>query len=91
MGKTHVEQEEFEQQIRDAETVVTVGGTYQHYKGADKLYTVLGIAVNEADNVPTVIYQAEYSKRLTFLRPVTSWLESVEWNGETIPRFKLVK
>lgn len=90
MGKTHIEQEVLEQQIEDAETVVTVGGTYQHYKGADKLYKVLGIAVNEADEVLTVMYQAQYGKRLTFLRPVNVWLENVDWNGETVPRFKKI-
>ena len=90
MGKTHIEQEVLEQQIRDAETVVTVGGIYQHYKGADKLYKVLGIGVTEADETLSVIYQAQYGKQLTFLRPVTSWLETVDWNGETVPRFKQV-
>lgn len=90
MGKTHTEQIELERQIKDAEAVIRVGGTYQHYKGADKLYKVLGIAVNEADEVLTVIYQAQYGKHLTFLRPVTSWLETVEWNGEPVPRFKKI-
>src|SRR4051812_41042431 len=90
MGKTHIEQEVLEQQVKDAEVVVIVGATYQHYKGADKLYKVLGVGVTEADNTSCVIYQAQYGKQLTFLSPVTSWLDTVDYNGETVPRFKKI-
>ena len=91
MGKTHQEQLALAQQISAAEKLVTIGGTYVHYKGADKLYTVLGLGFIEADNTLCVIYQAQYDQRLAFLRPLSVWLETVEWNGTTVPRFSLIR
>jgi len=87
MGRTHIEQTELEKQIKAAEKLVTVGGIYVHYKSADKVYKVLGLGFLEANDELCVIYQAQYGKRLTFLRPITVWLETVEWNGQTVPRF----
>lgn len=67
---------------------VEVGAIYRHYKQQD--YTVLKLAINEADNQITVVYQARYGKGLVFLRPLTSWLEIVEYEGKTTPRFTKV-
>jgi hypothetical protein len=87
MGKTHDEQEALAKQIEDAKTLATIGGHYRHYKGADKIYEVIGLGFIEATDELCVIYQAQYGERLTFLRPLTIWLERVVWNGETVPRF----
>lgn len=90
MGKTHQEQTVLAAEVARAKTKVTIGATYQHYKGVDKLYTVLGLGFVEATNELCVIYQAQYGKQLTFLRPVTVWLETIEWQGQTVPRFKKI-
>lgn len=90
MNDEHKTDEELQREIDDASTVVTVGGRYQHYKGADKLYTVTGLGFLEATNEICVIYHAEYNAGHTFIRPLTVWLETVDWNGETAPRFKKV-
>ncbi len=90
MGKTHKEQLELAQDLSDAQTRVTVGATYWHYKGKDKIYEVIGLGFTEATNELCVIYQAQYGERLTFLRPLSSWLERVEWDGKTVPRFTKV-
>jgi hypothetical protein len=37
-----------------------------------------------------VIYHANYNAGHTFIRPLTVWLEEVEWKGQTVPRFKKV-
>lgn len=90
MGKTHKEQIELAKEVAAAEEKVTIGARYQHYKGADKIYEVLGLGFLEATNELCVIYKACYDQELTFLRPVTSWLEFVEWEGKTVPRFTKV-
>lgn len=90
MGKTHKEQLELAVELAEAKAKVTVGATYQHYKGADKLYEVLGLGFMEADNELCVIYRALYGEELTFLRPVSVWLETVKWKDKTVPRFTKV-
>jgi hypothetical protein len=50
-------------------------------------YKVKDIVIQEADNEPCVIYQAEYGKLLTFSRPVRVWLEKVEFEGNVVQRF----
>lgn len=87
MGKSHTEQLELKQLLADIKKDIAVGARYVHYKGTDKVYEVTDIAFMEADNTPCVIYKAQYGEQLTFIRPVSSWIETVEWQGTTIPRF----
>lgn len=87
MGKTHKEQLELAEEIENAKSKVTVGAKYWHYKGKDKVYEVIGLGFLETNDELCVIYQAQYGGRLTFLRPVTIWLEQVEWEGKKVPRF----
>lgn len=90
MGKTHKEQLELKAELSEAAKVITVGAHYQHYKSAEKIYTVVGLGFLEATNELCVIYQAEYDERLTFIRPLNVWLEHVEWKGKFVPRFKKI-
>ena len=87
MGRTHREQVELAKEIEDAKSKVAIGSKYWHYKGRDKVYEVIGLGFLEANDELCVIYQAQYGERLTFLRPLTIWLEQVEWEGKTVPRF----
>jgi hypothetical protein len=87
MGKTHKEQIELSRELDNAKTKVIIGSKYRHYKGADKIYEVIGLGFLEATNEICVIYQAQYDKRLTFIRPLSIWLEHVEWESKTVARF----
>lgn len=87
MGKTHQEQLELAKEIETAKAKVTIGAQYYHYKGRGKVYEISGLGFIEATNELCVIYQAQYGERLTFLRPLSVWLEKVEWEGRTVPRF----
>ncbi|MDB5184664.1 MAG: hypothetical protein JWN38_472 [Candidatus Saccharibacteria bacterium] len=87
MGRTHKEQLELKKEIEDAKSKVTIGARYRHYKGKDKVYEIIGLGFLEATDELCVIYQAQYGEKLTFLRPLNIWLEQVEWEGETAPRF----
>jgi len=90
MGKTHKQQLDLAREIEYAKNKVTVGATYWHYKGRDKVYEVIGLGFLEATDELCVIYQAQYGERLTFLRPLAIWLENVEWEGGTLPRFNKI-
>ncbi|HEX6258262.1 MAG TPA: DUF1653 domain-containing protein [Candidatus Saccharimonadales bacterium] len=86
MGK-RLSQAELQQRLDDAASAVNVGKQYRHYKG--NLYSITGVAIIEATNEPAVIYKAQYGKGLQFIRPIKDWTMTVEWQGETVPRFRL--
>jgi hypothetical protein len=83
----HISESELSKRIDEAKLSVEIGGLYTHYKNPDRLYKVLGVAVTEADDTPCVIYQALHGEKITFVRPVKSWVEVVKARGELVPRF----
>ena len=91
MGRTHKEQLELKKEIETAKSKVTIGAQYYHYKGQDKVYQIIGLGFLEATDELCVIYQAQYGEKLIFLRPLTIWLEKVEWEGKTVSRFTKIQ
>lgn len=63
---------------------IDIPGTYVHYKDPTKTYTTRKFVIIEATEEVGIEYQANYGPHLTFVRPVTKWLESVDG----APRFK---
>jgi hypothetical protein len=51
---------------------------WQHYQGS--CYRVLGVAVNEADQTPLVVYRHDGSG-CVFARPLKEWSEPMEGDG----------
>jgi len=68
---------------------ITLGGTYKHYKG--KYYLVLKIARHSETLEEFVVYQLLYGDFSIWIRPVLIFLETVEVDGKTVPRFSLLK
>ena len=62
-------------------------GIYRHYKG--QRYRVLGVAHHSETEEALVIYQALYGERGLWVRPMRMFNESVELNGQSVPRFAL--
>ena len=77
--------QELAQRLKNAAKQVKVGAIYTHYK--NKTYKVISLALLEATTEPCVIYQEQHGERLTFVRPLTNWLETVDHHGKTVPRF----
>jgi len=73
------------QRLADAAALVTVGATYMHYK--HQPYKVLNLAIADDGNEICVVYQMLYGSGLTFIRTISNWTETVEVNGQTVPRF----
>lgn len=90
MSNEHKTQSEILAEIEAAKSKIGIGAKYVHYKDPSKTYIVKGFGTLEADDSICVIYEAQYGDKLTFIRPVTSWLETVEWQGKTMPRFKKI-
>lgn len=67
-------------------------GTYRHYKGG--VYDVLDIACHTETLEWYVVYQSYERKKRglpsIWVRPYTMFIEEVELNGETKPRFEKV-
>ena len=66
-------------------------GKYQHYKG--NFYQVLGVARHSETTEEMVMYQAlyEFGKDVVWVRPLSMFLESVEFDGKIVPRFRFVE
>lgn len=63
-------------------------GRYRHYKGKD--YLVLGVARHSETEEELVVYRTDYGDRGLWVRPKAMFLETVEVEGRTVPRFLFV-
>ena len=71
-------------------------GKYRHYKESTHLYEVIGFARHSETHEEMVIYKAHYhseqfGSQCVWVRPRAMFLEDVEYNGMTVPRFQFVE
>jgi len=69
-------------------------GKYQHYR-TEKLYEVIGVARHSETHEEMVIYKAlypcdEFGNNQVWARPKAMFLEQVEHQGQSVPRFQWV-
>ena len=64
-------------------------GRYRHYKGNN--YEVIGVARHSETEEPLVVYRPLYGAGDLWVRPLAMFVESVQLNGETVPRFQRQK
>jgi len=69
--------------------VAITPGRYRHYKGNE--YTVLGIARHSETLEELVVYRQEYDDRGLWVRPAAMFAETVEVDGQTVPRFAFLR
>ena len=60
-------------------------GIYRHFKGG--LYRVLGVARHSETLEELVVYQSCVDASQLWVRPLSMWNETVEWDGQKIRRF----
>ena len=63
-----------------------VPGRYRHYKG--KLYELIGAARHSETLAPMVVYRPLYGEGALWVRPHAMFFESVQVEGQTLPRFQ---
>ena len=63
-------------------------GRYRHYKGNE--YTVLGVARHSETLEELAVYRQEYGERGLWVRPAAMFAETVEVEGQTVPRFRRI-
>ncbi len=76
--------------LDDAARHVMVGELYSHYKNPGQTYRVINLVINEADNGVSVVYQAQYGSKLTFVRPLHIWQSTIKYKDQTVNRFTLL-
>jgi len=64
-------------------------GVYEHYKGG--LYQVLEVARHSETEEFLVVYRTLYGDYSMWVRPLDMFQQSVEVDGEVVPRFRLVE
>lgn len=64
-------------------------GIYQHFKGGR--YEVIGVAKHSETLDGFVVYRELYKEKGLWIRPVAMFLETIERDGKTVPRFKYIK
>lgn len=86
----HISHDELNQQIAEASKLVKIGAVYKHYKYPERNYLVEKICVQEATQKICIVYKdRNFVNAPSFVRDLDSWLETVEWQGKTVPRFVL--
>jgi len=63
-------------------------GRYRHYKGGE--YEVLGVVRHSESLEALVLYRPLYNETGLWVRPLAMFVEQIEINGRTQPRFALV-
>lgn len=63
-------------------------GIYRHYKG--NLYHVIGVGRHSETSEEMAFYQALYGSYGMWVRPLDMFMETVEVDGKTVPRFEFV-
>jgi len=71
-------------------------GIYQHYKGPEKLYEVIGVGKQSETLEEFVVYRAlyvseEFGPNQLWVRPLKNFLSPVEIDGKKISRFTFIK
>ncbi len=66
------------------------GQIYTHYKDPTKQYEIVGIALHTETEEEMVVYKPLYkNEHQFFVRPLTMFIEKVEFQGKTVSRFSL--
>lgn len=63
-------------------------GIYQHFKG--QKYEVLDVATHSETGEKYVVYKALYGDFGVWIRPLGMFCETVESEGESVKRFKIL-
>ncbi|MFI2810489.1 MULTISPECIES: DUF1653 domain-containing protein [Microbulbifer] len=64
-------------------------GIYRHYKG--NLYELMEVGTHSETGERLAVYRALYGDYGVWVRPLAMFAETVDRNGESQPRFALVR
>jgi len=75
----------------ETENPLVIGGLYEHYKG--KRYKVHGLVHHSETLEELVLYETLYPHDLgnMWVRPKAMFLETIEIDGNRVPRFRYIR
>lgn len=87
----HTTLEELNNKLKKAQEQVTVGAVYRHYRDTKLQYKVLSVGLQEATEKVCVVYQSLYDPKITWVRDLDSWLDTVTFEGKMVSRFQQIQ
>jgi hypothetical protein len=72
-----------------SEQAIPAAGRYRHFKGGE--YEVYGVARHSETEEQLVVYRPLYGEGEMWVRPLAMFTETVEHEGQTVPRFRRVE
>jgi hypothetical protein len=94
VSSEHLSEKELLDQLEQARKEVVVGALYVHYRDRRNPYRVIDLAILEASQEPSVLYKKESASSdlssITWVRPLSSWLEKVDFEGSMVSRFQKI-
>jgi hypothetical protein len=85
---THMLSQPLITKIQHSAANIEVGGIYHHYRNPNQLYRVIAIGLQEANEESCVVYESLYGDHIVWVRNVSVWLDTVEHQGQSVPRFQ---
>lgn len=85
----HKSQDKLAEDLEKAKAHIAIGGIYVHFKSPEMRYEVQGLAIDAGTTEVLVIYRALYDQGVVFARPLSEWLDEVEFEGKRMKRFTL--
>jgi len=64
-------------------------GKYKHFRGGE--YEVIDVAIHSETEELMVVYRPLYGDRALWVRPLSMFTETLEYQGELVERFTLVE
>ena len=90
MDMQHRPASDLKKELHEAESEVHIGARYSHFKTPSSEYVVIGLGILEETEDVAVIYQSQQGDNVTFIRPLSTWVEVVEYEGARVPRFSKI-
>lgn len=87
--RKHLSNKELEQLLIEANERVPAGSKWRHFKGGD--YRVLSVVFDSEDLQFEIVHESLDYPGVVFTRSMSNWLESVEFQGYTLPRFEMIE
>lgn len=85
-SRKHLSYRKLEELLAEAQETVPVGSTWRHFKGGD--YRVVRVVFDSESLQLEVVHESIRHPNVTFARTLTNWLETVNFDGYTLPRFE---
>lgn len=84
--REHLHYRELEMLLAEASETVPVGSVWRHFKGGD--FKVIAVVFDAETLQLEIVHEPLDHEGVIFTRTMTNWLESVNFEGYTLPRFE---